>query len=66
MRERTADFLKTHEVAAALNVSVTTLYTWLREGKVPEPNRHSITGYRLWTLKDLEIVRGLVTLGDRK
>jgi excisionase family DNA binding protein len=61
---READFLKTHQVAESLDVSLTTLYNWLREGKIPEPKRHPMTKYRLWTIKDVELIRNLMTIGE--
>jgi DNA-binding transcriptional MerR regulator len=51
-----SEYLKTAEVARILGVSTQTLYNWLRLGKIPEPERHPITSYRLWTLKDVEMI----------
>jgi len=61
---RDREFLKTHEVAATLNVSCTTLYNWLREGRIPEPRRNPLTKYRLWTVKDVELIRNTITAGE--
>jgi excisionase family DNA binding protein len=58
------EFLKTHEVAQTLNVSCTTLYNWLREGRIPEPQRNPLTKYRLWTVKDVELIRNVMAAGE--
>jgi DNA-binding transcriptional MerR regulator len=44
-----------------LGISTKTLYNWLRKGRIPEPNRNPITRYRLWTPKDVDRIRQLVT-----
>jgi len=54
---RGANYLLTHEVAELIGVSTQTLYNWLRQGKVPEPERHPVTQYRLWKLHDVETIR---------
>ena len=61
---RHREFLKTHEVAESLNVSCTTLYNWLREGRIPEPQRNPLTKYRLWTVKDIELIRNAISVGE--
>ena len=61
MRMRTETFLSSHEVADILGVSTQTLYNWLRQGRVPEPKRNPITNYRLWTPKDVDQIRLIVT-----
>jgi excisionase family DNA binding protein len=61
---RGREFLKTHEVAESLNVSCTTLYNWLREGRIPEPQRNPLTKYRLWTVKDVELIRNAISAGE--
>jgi excisionase family DNA binding protein len=58
------DYLKTHEVAESLDVSLTTIYNWLREGRIPEPRRNPMTRYRLWTVKDVQLIRSLMTVGE--
>ena len=52
-----ANYLLTHEVAELIGVSTQTLYNWLRQGKVPEPERNPVTRYRLWKLHDVETIR---------
>lgn len=51
------DYLKTAEVARVLGVSTQTVYNWLKTGKCPEPERHPLTAYRLWTVRDVDILR---------
>jgi excisionase family DNA binding protein len=61
---RRREYLKTHEVAESLGVTITTVYNWLREGRIPEPQRNPVTRYRLWTVKDVELIRNLMTVGE--
>lgn len=49
--------LTTAEVARILGVSTQTIYNWLRAGKIAEPERNPLTTYRIWTLKDVEMIR---------
>jgi DNA-binding transcriptional MerR regulator len=56
VRKPDKQYLKTAEVARILGVSTQTLYNWLKQGKIAEPERHPITSYRLWTLKDVEMI----------
>lgn len=53
-------YLKTAEVARILGVSTQTIYNWLKEGRISEPERHPLTSYRRWTTKDVEMVRNAV------
>ncbi len=57
MQQVVRPHLKTSEVAAVLGVSLQTLYNWLRAGRIPEPERNPLTGYRLWTPRDVERIR---------
>lgn len=57
MRQARKEYLTTAEVARILGVSTQTIYNWIRQGKVSEPERHPLTSYRLWTLKDVDLVR---------
>jgi len=54
--ERT--FLKSSEVARTLGISRRTLALWVKEGRIPEPEK-SPAGYFLWTEADLLNVRGM-------
>jgi hypothetical protein len=56
MAER--QYLKTSEVARVLNISKRTLALWVREGRIPEPEK-SVAGYYLWTQTDLHNLVGL-------
>jgi predicted DNA-binding transcriptional regulator AlpA len=51
-------FLKSSEVARALGISRRTLALWVKEGRIPEPEK-SKAGYFLWTEVDLLNVRGI-------
>jgi DNA-binding transcriptional MerR regulator len=46
---------RTKEVAKVADISITTLYEWLRKGKVAEPRRDR-NNYRIWTEEDLRAV----------
>lgn len=46
---------KTHEVAKIVGVTTTTLYTWLKQGRIPEPRR-DYNNYRFWTEEDLRTI----------
>jgi DNA-binding transcriptional MerR regulator len=54
------EYLKTQEVAEALDVSLTTVYNWLRSGRIPEPERNPLSNHRLWKVKDVELIRSLL------
>lgn len=53
-------YLKTSEVARILGVSTQTIYNWLKEGKISEPERNPLTSYRKWTTKDVDLVRNAI------
>ncbi|MGH9662206.1 MAG: MerR family DNA-binding transcriptional regulator [Bryobacteraceae bacterium] len=57
-------YLLSHEVAELLGVSTQTLYNWIRKGRIPDPPRHPLTSYRLWTVRDVEVIRQ--TIRERK
>ena len=63
-KPRDTRFLKSAEVAAALAISKVTLKSWLRTGKIPEPNRDPSNGYRLWTPQDVEAIRRTLKEGE--
>ena len=46
---------KTNEVAKIVGVTKTTLYTWLRQGKIPKPRR-DYNYYRIWSEADLKAI----------
>ena len=56
MEDRT--FLKSSEVARGLGISRRTLALWVKEGRIPEPEK-SKAGYFLWTATDLLNIRGV-------
>jgi DNA-binding transcriptional MerR regulator len=41
-------------------VTTQTIYNWLRNGKIPEPKKHPVTGYRLWTPQDVQRIRQFI------
>ncbi|MBV9505394.1 MAG: MerR family DNA-binding transcriptional regulator [Acidobacteriia bacterium] len=50
--------MKSSEVARNIGISRRTLALWVKEGRIPEPQR-SPAGYFLWTEADLLNVRGM-------
>src|SRR5690348_392502 len=46
----------TRQVASALGVNKKTIYRWLEESVIPEPNRGA-NGYRQWTGQEVEALR---------
>ncbi len=59
-------YLTTSEVARILGVTTQTVYNWLKAGKISEPERHPLTTYRMWTVKDVELVRSTIMEGRLK
>ncbi len=47
----------TQEVANILKVTKKTLLNWLREGKIPEPQRNNSNNYRVWTAEDIAAIQ---------
>lgn len=58
-------FYTSEQAAQALGVTKRTLKNWLRLGKIAEPDRNPITGYRRWTLRDIENARQTMLRGGR-
>ena len=54
---KNSQYLSTAEAAQMIGVTKTTLKTWLRTAKVPEPERDPVNGYRLWTLVEVNEIR---------
>lgn len=63
-RRRKSPYLKTHQVAEALGVSLCTVYNWLNAGHIPEPQR-SVTGHRMWTEADIQAIRAIAQSAER-
>jgi DNA-binding transcriptional MerR regulator len=63
--EREAVYYTTFQAAEALGITKRTLKNWLRLGKVTEPERNAMTGYRRWTLRDIENARQLMLRGGK-
>jgi DNA-binding transcriptional MerR regulator len=53
-------YMLSHEVAEICRVTTQTIYNWLRKGRIAEPKRHPITGYRLWTPQDVQRIRQFI------
>ncbi len=49
--------LTTRQVARLAGVSLNTIYRWLKDERIAEPNRDPENNYRLWTPQDVENVR---------
>lgn len=47
----------TQEVANILKVTKKTLLNWLREGKIPEPQRDNSNNYRVWIAEDIAAIQ---------
>ena len=56
-------YLTTSEVARVLGVSTQTIYNWLKSGRIAEPERNPLTDYRMWSLKDVDLVRSSILEG---
>jgi hypothetical protein len=54
---KNSQYLSTAEAAQMIGVTKTTLKSWLRTEKVPEPERDPANGYRLWTLVEVNEIR---------
>jgi DNA-binding transcriptional MerR regulator len=52
-------FYSTGQVARLIKVHKQTLLDWLRDRKIPEPERQAVASLevRVWTAKDLQIAR---------
>ncbi len=51
-----AHLYRTRQVATALGVTKKTVYRWLEEKLIPEPNR-TAAGHRLWTEQEIQALR---------
>lgn len=58
--------LSTTEVAEMFGVDRTTLYRWIREGKIPDPARDPDTGWPVWTQPELDAVTRAAANKKRK
>lgn len=50
-------YLTTRQVARMVGVSLNTIYRWLKDERIDEPNRDPENNYRLWTPNDVEQIR---------
>ena len=50
-------YLTTRQVARMAGVSLNTIYRWLKDERIDEPNRDPENNYRLWTPQDVEQIR---------
>lgn len=54
------EYLTTHRVARILSISKKTLHNWVQSGKIPRPPVNPENGYLLWTMTDIEVIRGVL------
>jgi excisionase family DNA binding protein len=47
------EYYTTAQVARIIGITKKTLYTWLKKGKIPEPDR-DYRNYRIWTEEDIK------------
>ncbi len=45
------------QLAKELKVHKNTIFYWEKTGKIPKPKRESVSGYRVWTEKDVKKIR---------
>jgi excisionase family DNA binding protein len=57
-------FMSTKKAAKLLGVSRQTLYNWLNDAKIPEPQRHPRTGHLQWQPQDIQRIRLLKGTGS--
>jgi DNA-binding transcriptional MerR regulator len=57
--------LTTRQVARLAGVSLNTIYRWLKDERIAEPNRNPENNYRLWTPQDVENIRSRATSIER-
>jgi hypothetical protein len=50
----------TSQVANQFGVSKKTILNWLKAERIPEPARHPVTKYRLWTDTDIAMIRRML------
>ena len=56
-------YFNSAEVAEILGITKTSLKNWLRGERIPEPTRDEKNNYRLWTVSNIEELRGLIRNG---
>lgn len=56
--------IRTADVARLAGVSLRTLYYWLKDGRIPEPER-SPKGYRMWTPQDVAAAIAIGPMGAK-
>jgi len=53
-------YMTSSQVASQFGVSKKTILNWLKAERIPEPSRHPITNYRLWTDMDIAMIRRML------
>ena len=48
------------EVEKKLGVKRKTLFYWEKTNKIPKAKREVMSGYRFWTLKDIEKIKRII------
>lgn len=56
-------YFNSAEVAEILGITKTSLKNWLRGARIPEPTRNEKNNYRLWTVSNIDELRGLIRNG---
>ena len=56
-------YFNSAEVAEILGITKTSLKNWLRGARSPEPTRNEKNNYRLWTVSNIDELRGLIRNG---
>jgi len=49
--------LSSSQVATLLHISKKTLDRMIKDGRIPEPNRHPSNNWRFWTTHDVEEIQ---------
>ena len=58
--ESRSHILSSSQVAASLQISKKTLDRMIKDGRIPEPNRHPNNNWRFWTSRDLEEIKQIL------
>ena len=59
-KEPRSSFLLTAEVASLMGITKQTIFNWIREGRILEPERNPANNYRLWTEQDVGRIRDMI------
>lgn len=48
------------KLAIIINRPVRTIERWMKKGKIPQPKREYISGYRVWSVEEVEKIKIIV------